>query len=381
MRSDAGAFDVSHMGQLHVEGPTTEAFLQSLLSNDLDRLADGEAQYTLLTNERGGIVDDLIVYRIGPVPLPARRQRGQPRGRIRVAQGARAARHRGARRLRGVRAPRRAGAALARPARGSPRRLPFTHAMGEVRRHRGDGLPHGVHRRAGRRADVPCGGRRGALGRGRRARGQPVRARRARHAPARGLLPAARQRHHAGDGCDLGRPRLDVRARQGLHRRGRAPPDQGRGARAAARRVRDGGEGGAAPGDGDRGRGRGHLGHALSVARRRHRDGLRPDRPGRPGHRARPRRPRQAAPRPRRHQADLPEGACSEHRELSGRPPVPPRARLGPGRRRGGRARDHVVRPGRARRARPLRGTRGRRAPSRRTRRTPRSSRSRRSRT
>jgi aminomethyltransferase len=66
VRSDAGAFDVSHMGQLHVEGPTTEAFLQSLLSNDLDRLADGEAQYTLLTNERGGIVDDLIVYRVGP---------------------------------------------------------------------------------------------------------------------------------------------------------------------------------------------------------------------------------------------------------------------------------------------------------------------------
>jgi len=45
VRTDAGAFDVSHMGQLHVEGPTTEAFLQSLLSNDLGRLADGEAQY------------------------------------------------------------------------------------------------------------------------------------------------------------------------------------------------------------------------------------------------------------------------------------------------------------------------------------------------
>ena len=66
VRADAGAFDVSHMGQLHVEGPTTEAFLQSLLSNDLGKLADGEAQYTLLTNEQGGIVDDLIVYRIGP---------------------------------------------------------------------------------------------------------------------------------------------------------------------------------------------------------------------------------------------------------------------------------------------------------------------------
>jgi aminomethyltransferase len=64
VRADAGAFDVSHMGQLHVEGPMTDEFLQAMLSNDLARLSDGEAQYTLLTNERGGIVDDLIVYRM-----------------------------------------------------------------------------------------------------------------------------------------------------------------------------------------------------------------------------------------------------------------------------------------------------------------------------
>jgi len=64
VRADAGAFDVSHMGQLHVEGPMASEFLQAMLSNNLDRLSDGEAQYTLLTNERGGIVDDLIVYRM-----------------------------------------------------------------------------------------------------------------------------------------------------------------------------------------------------------------------------------------------------------------------------------------------------------------------------
>ena len=64
VRTDAGVFDVSHMGQLHVEGPNAHELLQSLLSNDLDRIGDGEAQYTLLTNERGGIVDDLIAYRI-----------------------------------------------------------------------------------------------------------------------------------------------------------------------------------------------------------------------------------------------------------------------------------------------------------------------------
>ena len=66
VRRAHGVFDVSHMGQVHVEGPSARAFLQGMLSNDLDRLGEGEAQYTLLTNERGGIVDDLIAYRLGP---------------------------------------------------------------------------------------------------------------------------------------------------------------------------------------------------------------------------------------------------------------------------------------------------------------------------
>ena len=65
VRADAGAFDVSHMGEIHVDGPTAQAFLQSVLSNDVDKLSDGDAQYTLLTNETGGIVDDLIAYRLG----------------------------------------------------------------------------------------------------------------------------------------------------------------------------------------------------------------------------------------------------------------------------------------------------------------------------
>jgi glycine cleavage system T protein (aminomethyltransferase) len=65
VRTDAGAFDVSHMGEIEVEGPQAHAFLQSVLSNDLDRIRPGEAQYTLLTNERGGMVDDLIAYRLG----------------------------------------------------------------------------------------------------------------------------------------------------------------------------------------------------------------------------------------------------------------------------------------------------------------------------
>ncbi|MDP9285107.1 MAG: glycine cleavage system aminomethyltransferase GcvT [Actinomycetota bacterium] len=64
VRTDAGVFDVSHMGELEVEGPTARDLLQSMLSNDIDRLRAGEAQYTLLTTESGGIVDDLIAYRL-----------------------------------------------------------------------------------------------------------------------------------------------------------------------------------------------------------------------------------------------------------------------------------------------------------------------------
>jgi aminomethyltransferase len=64
VRSDCGVFDVSHMGELEVEGPRAGELLQATLSNDLGKLDAREAQYTLLTNERGGIVDDLIVYKL-----------------------------------------------------------------------------------------------------------------------------------------------------------------------------------------------------------------------------------------------------------------------------------------------------------------------------
>src|SRR3954466_11464680 len=65
VRTDAGVFDVSHMGEIEVEGPRARDLLQHTLSNDVGRLDEGEAQYTLLTNDAGGIVDDLIVYRTG----------------------------------------------------------------------------------------------------------------------------------------------------------------------------------------------------------------------------------------------------------------------------------------------------------------------------
>jgi aminomethyltransferase len=66
VRTDAGVFDVSHMGEVLVEGPRAREFLQGVLSNDVERLEPGLAQYTLLTNERGGIVDDLIAYELAP---------------------------------------------------------------------------------------------------------------------------------------------------------------------------------------------------------------------------------------------------------------------------------------------------------------------------
>src|SRR5262249_4914980 len=66
VRTDAGVFDVSHMGEIEVEGPKAEDLLQHVLSNALGRPAPGDAQYTLLTNDDGGVIDDLIVYRLEP---------------------------------------------------------------------------------------------------------------------------------------------------------------------------------------------------------------------------------------------------------------------------------------------------------------------------
>ena len=65
VREDSGVFDVSHMGEIEVEGPRALELLQSLLSSDLAKVEPGRARYTLLPNERGGIVDDLIAYRLG----------------------------------------------------------------------------------------------------------------------------------------------------------------------------------------------------------------------------------------------------------------------------------------------------------------------------
>lgn len=64
VREKAGLFDVSHMGQFFIEGPGAKDLLQYVATNNADALKDGKAQYTCLTNENGGIVDDLIVYKM-----------------------------------------------------------------------------------------------------------------------------------------------------------------------------------------------------------------------------------------------------------------------------------------------------------------------------
>ena len=65
VRERAGVFDVSHMGQVETRGPGARAFLQRVLSNDVDKLSTGGAQYALLCREDGGILDDLFTYETG----------------------------------------------------------------------------------------------------------------------------------------------------------------------------------------------------------------------------------------------------------------------------------------------------------------------------
>jgi aminomethyltransferase len=65
VRRHAGMFDVSHMGEVEVEGPGALEFLQRVLSNDVAKIAVGGAQYSCLCNEEGGVLDDLFVYRLG----------------------------------------------------------------------------------------------------------------------------------------------------------------------------------------------------------------------------------------------------------------------------------------------------------------------------
>jgi aminomethyltransferase len=63
VRNTVGLFDLSHMGEIDVKGQGANELVQKLCTNDVSRLTDGQVQYTLLCNENGGIVDDLVIYR------------------------------------------------------------------------------------------------------------------------------------------------------------------------------------------------------------------------------------------------------------------------------------------------------------------------------
>ena len=66
VRKHAGLFDVSHMGQFSLQGKQSLQALQKLVTNDLGKLSLGQAQYNMLCNQAGGVIDDLVVYRRGP---------------------------------------------------------------------------------------------------------------------------------------------------------------------------------------------------------------------------------------------------------------------------------------------------------------------------
>src|SRR5438477_10402442 len=64
VRRDVGVFDVSHMGQVETRGPGAREFLQRLLSNDVRRIPEGGAQYSVMCREDGGVLDDLFTYKL-----------------------------------------------------------------------------------------------------------------------------------------------------------------------------------------------------------------------------------------------------------------------------------------------------------------------------
>src|SRR5215203_1849612 len=64
VRERAGIFDVSHMGEIATSGPGAEAFLQRILSNDVTKIAEHGAQYSVLCREDGGVLDDLFTYKL-----------------------------------------------------------------------------------------------------------------------------------------------------------------------------------------------------------------------------------------------------------------------------------------------------------------------------
>ena len=164
VRTGAGIFDVSHMGEVETSGPGAGALLQRLLSNDVDKLAVGGAQYSVLCREDGGVLDDLFTYRLAEdryltvtnaanhdkdLAWFQRARRGLRRASSRTGSPTgRCSRSRARRRAAIVEA----FAAAPLPAR-------FHCATLARRRPRGARLRHRLHRRGRRRDPLPAAGR------------------------------------------------------------------------------------------------------------------------------------------------------------------------------------------------------------------------------
>ena len=171
VRGAAGLFDLSHMGEIAVDGPEAVAFLRYALVSDPAALEPGQAQYSMVCDEDGGIVDDLIV-----LPhrsrLPGRLQRGEPRRRRPAshrAAGARRLRRHPRRSVRADRARRPAGPAGCRDPRPADRRRPrgagqLPRRPRQGGRHRMPRGPHRLHRRGRLRAVLSTRGEPDACG-------------------------------------------------------------------------------------------------------------------------------------------------------------------------------------------------------------------------
>ena len=208
-RSAASLFDVSHMGQVRLDGAGAARALEALVPGDIEGLGAGRMRYTLFTNEAGGILDDLMVTNRGDHLFLV------VNAACKDADIAHLSRHMGEVRP----LPERALLALQGPAAASRDRAHRARAWrasvhergaGQSRRHRRDRVALGLYRR-GRVRDI-------GAGRGGRASGAPPARRagsaargigRARHAPPRGGLVPLRPRHRRDDDADRGRARLD----------------------------------------------------------------------------------------------------------------------------------------------------------------------------
>ena len=257
VRTAAGLFDVSHMGEVRVRGAGAEAFLQRLTPNDVAKLVPGRAHYSGLLTERGTYVDDILVYRLAAEDFLVVVNASNARRDFAwiATRAAGECRRRGGGRERPLRPAGAPGAAGARRSwRRSPRRTisgaqVLRLRAGDGRRRAGADLADRLHGGGRLRALPGAGGRAEGLAAAARRRRPARRPRRARHPPPRGGDGALRPRDRRDDDPVRGGPELGGEARQGgLPRTRRPARPEGRGEPAPAGGLRGAGPGNRAPG-------------------------------------------------------------------------------------------------------------------------------------